>query len=104
VEQGSGRAAAGRAGADRAGARQAGVGWSRPLGLQTTAGFVGFSRRGTSPLGKHRREQFIHKALQLSVTRKQQPALILFAIGMMGVGILALRYADFALVWQPVPA
>jgi hypothetical protein len=55
-------------------------------------------------LGKHRREQFIHKALQLSVTRKQQPALILFAIGMMGVGILALRYADFALVWQPVPA
>src|ERR1700730_3533995 len=38
------------------------------------------------------------------MNRSQQPALSLFAIGMMGVGILALIYGDFALVWQPVAA
>jgi hypothetical protein len=35
------------------------------------------------------------------MTRIQQPALILFSIGMIGLGILALIYGDFALVWQP---
>jgi len=34
--------------------------------------------------------------------RSQQPALTLFAVGMIGLGILALVYGDFALVWQPV--
>src|ERR1700757_3431574 len=34
----------------------------------------------------------------------QQPALTLFAIGLLGLGALALIYGDFALVWEPVPA
>jgi uncharacterized membrane protein len=36
--------------------------------------------------------------------RDQQPALTLFAVGMIGLGVLALIYGDFAMVWQPVAA
>jgi uncharacterized membrane protein len=36
------------------------------------------------------------------MTCTQQPARTLFAVGMIGLGILALIYGDFAMVWQPV--
>lgn len=32
----------------------------------------------------------------------QQPALTLFAVGLIGMGVLALVYGDFAMGWQPV--
>lgn len=38
------------------------------------------------------------------MNKNQQPALNFFVIGLLGLGILALHYRDFALVWQPVPA
>jgi len=41
---------------------------------------------------------------QDAVNKSQQPALFLFVVGLFGLGVLALKYADFALVWQPVPA
>jgi uncharacterized membrane protein len=38
------------------------------------------------------------------MNRTMQPALTLYAIGLLGLGVLALVYSDFALDWQPVPA
>lgn len=37
------------------------------------------------------------------MNRKVQPASIAFALGLIGLGVLALTYGDFALFWQPVP-
>jgi len=39
---------------------------------------------------------------ETALPRFPQPSLSLFAIGMVGLGVLALIYGDFALVWQPV--
>jgi uncharacterized membrane protein len=36
--------------------------------------------------------------------REQQPAISLFAIGIIGLGTLSVIRRDFAFVWQPVPA
>jgi len=36
--------------------------------------------------------------------RDQRPALSLFAVGFIGLGILSVLYRDFAYSWQPVPA
>ena len=39
---------------------------------------------------------------RIAARAAQQPALTLFAIGLIGMGMLALVYGDFAMVWQPV--
>lgn len=39
---------------------------------------------------------------QARLRASQQPALALFAIGLIGMGVLALVYGDFAMGWQPV--
>jgi|SRR5215470_17472433 len=37
------------------------------------------------------------------MNKSQQPALCLFVAGLIGLGVIALKVRDFAMVWQPVP-
>jgi uncharacterized membrane protein len=39
---------------------------------------------------------------RLHLGRSQQPAIMFFAIGLIGLGVIALVNGDFAMVWQPV--
>ncbi len=45
-----------------------------------------------------------HSATHSILQREQQPSLALFAIGLLGLGVLGLVMGDFAMVWQPVAA
>jgi len=38
------------------------------------------------------------------MNKSQQPALAFFSAGLLGLGVFAFIYGDFAMVWQPVPA
>jgi hypothetical protein len=70
------------------------------------------AKSSTTPLQPNPSDCIQKKAAQLKMTsfadsnmnKNQQPALALFVIGLLGLGVLALHYRDFALVWQPVPA
>lgn len=44
-----------------------------------------------------------HSTPMPQVAESQQPGQTLIATGLLGLGVLALRYGDFAMVWQPVP-
>jgi uncharacterized membrane protein len=51
----------------------------------------------------HTQAQLVLESAQPSVlVRAQQPGLTLFAVGMIGLGVVGLAVGDFAMTWQPV--